>query len=622
MDNSVFQDWSSAPTVSTNINQEFESPFVVSPTQEQVSFAEEEVAVVDFESPFLPSVQLVEGEAVFDQREQLFVQLLDELPEEEFTEGVVDLFTEGERYLEHHLGASLLPEAEVGTSRREELLQGHFHPLAVAMETLTDRLLQEFSGLEDAPLTEGLIDQAFSRHMLAEELGNPVFEDFFKKAFRKIKRAAKKVGKVIKKGVKLAKKFHPVAVLLRKVKKMVRPFLTKIIRRVIRRLPAALRSPARMLARKLGVKAELGLSDQEMTLRRISAEGETYAYPAGPDLEFIEREFDLRLAEQLFASTEEEARAVFAAYQEDSEFQEGDFAAEERLLEAREQLKRSIQGASTAEEVGPAVEQFVGVAMKAIKVGIRLIGRQKVINAIAKLFTRFIGKLIGPKAAGPLAKALVEKGFRLLNLEVSDEEAQRAPAEVIVQMLEEMLVDVARLDEEVLDNQELLEQEVYHLFRHYSGRNMPSNMVVAELQEAEQAAAWMLLPKNGRKRYKKYSRIMEASLTRSQIAGVRSFNGQRLRTFLRRNYQYQGDQPLRVRIHLYEAVRGTTLSYVSLLEKGTPGLGSARRAAWSQLHPLTPAAASLLLGNSALGQRVGERWLTSRHRIRPGQRFY
>lgn len=624
MDNSIYTSWAPAAALSDEIPYEFESPFVASPTQTQVAYEANEARIVEFESPFMKTVPVTEGEETFDQREQLFVQFLDELAEEEFTEGVVDLFNEGERYLNQHLSLSHVNEITHEFQRQEELLAGHFQPLAVATEALTDHLAHEFSKLENVPLTEGLIDQVFDQYTATHELGNPVFEDFFKKAFKKIKRAAKKVANVVKKGVKLANKFHPLAILLRQVKKMIRPFLTKIIRKVIQKLPAALQAPARMLAGKLGIKAELGLTTQEMAARQLfdnESREDAVVYTAGPDLEFFEREFDLRLAEQLFAETEAETQQVFEAYLDDREDQEN-IASEIRLLQAREQLKSKLQEATTAQEVGPAVEQFLGVAMKAVKLGIRMIGREKVINQIAKLFTKFIGNLIGPEAAAPLAKALVEKGFRLLDLEVSAPDVEAASAETFVQILEEMVADVVTLDEEVLQDQALLEQEVYYLFRHYSGKNMPSNMVVEELQEAEQAGTWVMMPASGQKRYKKYSRVMETALTRDQVSGVRSFNGQPLLTFLRQNYQYQSDQPLPVRIHLYQAIRGTTLSHVTLLEKKTPGLGTARRSAWSQLHPLTPQVAGLLLGNAALGEEVAERWLTSRHRIQPGQRFY
>ena len=77
-----------------------------------------------------------------------------------------------------------------------------------------------------------------------------------------------------------------------------------------------------------------------------------------------------------------------------------------------------------------------------------------------------------------------------------------------------------------------------------------------------------------------------------------------------------------MRVHLYEAIPGTTLSVVSALERRVPGLGSGGEGAWSKIHPLTVQAAGLLLREPGLGRDMGSQWLESRHRIGVGQRFY
>lgn len=603
---------------------EVQSPFLLSPTE---VFREEPASTVfqgEVDSPFLTSYQITDEEAAFDPREQLFVQFVDELTTEGFTESTIDLFNEAERYLDYHISLSPVNEEIVDAGRKEQLLLTHFQPLAVATEHLVDQLSYEFANRDMDALTEGEIDAIFAKYQQAHELGNPVFENFFKKTFQKLKKGIKKVGSLVKKGVKLVGKFHPLALLLKQVKKMIRPFLTKVIGNVINKLPEALRAPARMLAGKLGIKAELQLTTLEIAEREVTDDDyqeEYFVASAGPDLELLEREFDLRLAEQLFAQSEEEEVRIFDAYL-DRQAEKEAATTEAQLYQARKQLVEGIQTAKTAEEIVPNIEQFIGVAAKAVKLGIRVIGRDKVIAAVAKLFAKFIAPLIGPQAADPLARALVDKGFAFLNLEVSEREANQAAAESMVQVLEEMTQDLVTLDQETLHSPELLEREMHQLFSHYVARNIPSNMVQEELQESEQAAAWVLLPKDGQKRYKKYSQVMEVTLSRDQIKGLKTFGGNYLQSFLSQRFNHTSSQPLNVKVHLYEAVRGTTLSHITLLEKKVSGLGSARREAWSQLHPLTPEAAGRLLGNAALGPHVAERWLSSRHRIRPGQRFY
>ena len=126
---------------------------------------------------------------------------------------------------------------------------------------------------------------------------------------------------------------------------------------------------------------------------------------------------------------------------------------------------------------------------------------------------------------------------------------------------------------------------------------------------------WAYRPKP---RYKKYTKIFEVRITPSD-AKVLTFGQQPLDAFLRASGMRL---PATVRIHLYEAIPGTTLSHISSLERGVPGLGSGSQDAWSKIHPLTPDAAQSLLKNRDLGREVDNRWLQSRHRIGVGQRFY
>jgi hypothetical protein len=61
---------------------------------------------------------------------------------------------------------------------------------------------------------------------------------------------------------------------------------------------------------------------------------------------------------------------------------------------------------------------------------------------------------------------------------------------------------------------------------------------------------------------------------------------------------------------------------ISKHERTVPGLGTAARQAWSQLHPLTPLAAGLLLGQPGLGHETPPDQLADPLRVTPGQRFY
>ena len=78
--------------------------------------------------------------------------------------------------------------------------------------------------------------------------------------------------------------------------------------------------------------------------------------------------------------------------------------------------------------------------------------------------------------------------------------------------------------------------------------------------------------------------------------------------------------PARVRVHIFESCPGTTLPRLARLER--IGGAARRRGAYGRLHPLTVAAAGLLLREPRLGVDVPPRFLESRHRIAVGQRFF
>ena len=69
------------------------------------------------------------------------------------------------------------------------------------------------------------------------------------------------------------------------------------------------------------------------------------------------------------------------------------------------------------EDLAPAVEQFVPALLGALKLGISLIGRPKVVGFLAKYLGQLIQKWVGPQDSGALSNAIVDTGLRLVSLE-------------------------------------------------------------------------------------------------------------------------------------------------------------------------------------------------------------
>ena len=111
-------------------------------------------------------------------------------------------------------------------------------------------------------------------------------------------------------------------------------------------------------------------------------------------------------------------------------------------------------------------------------------------------------------------------------------------------------------------------------------------------------------------------------MTPQIAAAVKTFGGTPLRRVLRDQLGVHVNKPIRARAHFYEAIPGTTRSLIAFHEKGVPGLGSARREAWTQIHPLTPEVAGLLVNEPGLGRPADPAFIANRNQVAVGQRLY
>jgi hypothetical protein len=159
-------------------------------------------------------------------------------------------------------------------------------------------------------------------------------------------------------------------------------------------------------------------------------------------------------------------------------------------------------------------------------------------------------------------------------------------------------------------------------FHDAAAENFPSEVIVPELHEAPVRATWVAFPPGPRRKfYKKYTHVFEVEITPQVAASVTTFGGTTLAAVLRD--QLGVVPPVRARVHVYQAISGTTLPRIAYFERRVPGLGGMRpRVAATQLHPLTVQAATAILHHPRLGRDVAGQFLSSRELTTLGQRFY
>ena len=550
-------------------------------------------------TPFVAEYAGVEGATTAEASE--LRELLHELYEHEFDELLGELAEEAWSAAADRVGQ--LGET-TGSATAEQFLQEWARPVREEAEAMVDRMAAAAAEHDLPSMSEAEVDALFERLEPRGTGLEPYFESFLGGLAKKFKSIAKKAVDVAKKGLTM---IPGISGLIQKLKALVGPLIQRVLKMALDRLPPALRPVARQLAQRI--------------LGGAAAAGETAdeGAPAVPDAAVIQRQFDLDVATLMFAGpTEQEVLVAEAAYESDRE----GGAAVADLHEARarfvDELERGADPQQALENFIPAVMAVLPVARTVIGV----IGRPKVVSFLAGFVAQAIGKYVPAPAAKQLSQAIADTGLRLLSLEApSPGQVDALAPSAIVGAVEDTVRRVAELDESTLDHELLLEAAVAEAFQDAAAENFPPDLLIPELHEATAAGTWVAMPLGqGRKLYKKYTRIFDVQITPQLADAVRTFGGTPLAAFL-------GDRlgvkpPVQARVHLYQAMHGTSPARIAKHETGVGGLGTAAKSAWSQLHPLTREAASALLQEPKLGRPVPGRYVSTRRMLAVGQRLY
>lgn len=295
------------------------------------------------------------------------------------------------------------------------------------------------------------------------------------------------------------------------------------------------------------------------------------------------------------------------------------------LDQARVSFVENLMKLKEGEDPTPQVENFLPLILPALKLGLKLIGRKKVVNFLAKLLGKLIQKFVGPKYATPLSRAIVDAGLKLVNLEATPEDETRAAMSAVASTIEETMRRVSSAPDYILDNQELLEGFALEAFEKAAASNLPQILpeeiyrMHPKLKEARKLRGiWIMMPKGMRKRYKKFSRRIPVRISPNKVANVETFEGISVEEFLVEQLNVAPGEEIEAFVHLYEAIPGTKLTDIARLEQNN----SNNLVGHEQLHPLTREAATTLLGEPELGNDEDSQEINNPNSSQPGQRFY
>jgi hypothetical protein len=571
-------------------------------------------------SPFVSVYELEDMDYFHeDPQGESFVALANDLYSTDFEDALEDLFAHSRNIHDGHLAS--------GGSRleAERILSRHFAQLIRESENAIGEIARRVEAQGRSGLDDTEVD-FFVEELRSSSPLEPAFEQFFGKFKRKVWSSIKKVGSA---AMKVA-----IGPLLRKLEALVRPLLNHVMLKVVGKLPPELRPVAQQLARKLGLRSHgdsATTADSPSNRDGQGIEGTPSSDPAGepvqitPDesSESIQKEFDLQLAQAFLANDEAELELEFATIRASAALPAEPVFA--NLDDAREQFIQQLDKLKDEESPEPYIQQFIPAILPALQVGIRLVGRGKIIDFLARFTAKLVQKLVGPQHAPALSRAIVDLGLRSLQLETNELEKSRVASAAVAATIEETVNRVASLPDQMLEDNELLEAFALEAFEHAAAANLPalfSDGVYRqrpELIEGGINAAWILLPLGSRGRYKKCTNIFKVKVTPQMASEIESFEDETLADHLQDQLGLQDGENFEAEVHLYETLPGTSTADIIRGENGQLE-GNSNLIDSSQLHLLTREAASTLLGLPALGRNPAA-GITAQ-KLPAGQRLY
>ena len=566
---------------------------LVSPFGAATLAAESPAAATEYEdyagapmaSPFAEAMAMADEGAL----EALSLEaVIAELEDETFDEAVQGLVDEAAA---RHLASSATWSSETEAPQlAEQEVEAWIGGVAAEADRLLERLETQFAGATYETFDEAFFEAEGARYITEAGVQSLATEQFLGKLVKKAKGLVKGAVNLAKKGIKAVGKILPIGKVFAALKKLVQPLLKRVLKMAIGKLPAALQPHARTLATKLfGKEAEAPYTGE-------SSENE---------LTEITEAFDTRLAEALLAPTEASVQQLVEEAEAEAEAQAASPDALAALDAARQKLARELQEASPGVSPVAEVEQFIPVVMAAlpiIRIGIGIIGRDKVVRFIADKLAGLIKGHIGQQAAQALARPIVDIGLRMLTLEAESGEAPGVGAEAMVATLEDTVRTVAELPAEAFADPIRLEAETQEAFAAAAARHIPRGLLARRLPTIETSdgvGVWIYMPRATRPcyRYKKFNRVYQVPISQPTARAIRYPAGDTLE----RRLLDAGARvwPVQAEVHLYETLPGTQLGHLAAFES-EQGASEASEAAL-EFETLTPEAAAMLVKEPGLG---------------------
>jgi hypothetical protein len=563
-----------------------------------------------------PFAEVPGGLATEREQDRMLAEAFAELRDEAFDEALAFLAEETEQVVADRF----MGESPSSAPERERYADAQLAPVRFEAMQYLDNLQSGLAGMDVESLSEDQLGEVLDRFDPETGELTPASEEFIGSLVRKAKSAVKFVANAAKGVGAVVGKVAGAALgpILEKLKGLVNPLLRRVLSFAIGRLPAPLQPAARTLAARF--TSEAGETEEEEGL------GEAPMSPANlTDVEALAESFDAALAEAMVGGAIGGTAGELEG--ESFEARDGSYGMEGRELEtlalARGELIDRLRTAEDEEDLAPAIEQFVPALLGALRLGINLVGRPKVVGFLARYVGQLISRWVGPQLSGPLSNAIVDTGLRLITLAEAGEAAggrgDEAGPVALASVVEDTVRRLAENEDYIYENEDLMQLATAEAFSQAVATYFPPQFVRPALQQAPSLGGTFIARRpRSLRTYRKYTRIPEIEVTPQIADALPTFGGANVGAALR---AAGATFPVRARMHIYQAAPGTTLPRMMRVDRASAGGGRGYVTA-ANVHPLTPGAAGLLLREPQLGVAVPAAYLRSRNRIAVGQRFY
>jgi hypothetical protein len=570
---------------------------------------------VGLESPFRSEYVGDAAGTVPSRESAAFQTFASSLYEAEFSEALYELAADAATAL-HEQHGELASEA---SGEAGQFLERYMAPLVTEAENQFGGLAERYAQYDIGSLSEAEVDRLFES--LQPDWGHlsAASENLFGSLWKAAKNMGRAVVRGVKAGVAAVGKIVPLGWIFGKLKELIRPLLQRVIQFALNQLPAALQPAAQKLADRLFGSTQATTEAESWMNAGAEAPAAEAELLAHPDPDGIQRELNTQLTGLFFAPDQAQEEELATGYGAGSAVETDQRLA--GLSQARERFAREITQLTRGQDLTEQMEQFIPAVMGALRLGISVIGRQRVVDFLAKYLGQMVVPYVGQDTAGPLSSAIVSTGMKLIGLEAPEREL--LAGEAVANAVEGTIRRLAEQGEQVFEDQRVLEAATSEAFMQAAAESFPPGLIREQFHEVsgrmQVKGTWVLAPRGGRRRYKKYTQEIDVTVTEQMARTVQSFGAMPLARFLRS--RFNATPPVVMKAHLYEAVYGTKLSTIARAEKDMPGLGPGSRHGWRLFIPLTRQTAGILFGEPGLGRDTAAQFVISPRRITVGQRF-